>query len=175
MTNPKEPRSIWLVTKDGVPQHCAWALVKTQAEAEVGQKSWAAALDAGQLVADGWDATQTLWRRVPMALRPGLVENAVVTGRDVTCIGLSYNLDTGGRVHMSHSAERPQEPYEPDAVVADEDELLDGVEAFGGEIRFVEKDTLKGWRASHIADDVLGAEDVLIARVAGSKSRANKT
>jgi len=175
--NPREPRRIWLVTHHGIPQGCAWAMVKTWDEAEPGRESWAAALAADQLLADGWDATPTQWRRVPQAIRPELLGQAParVVGRDVIAAGLRYNLDTGGRVHSSHKEGNEREPYEPDAVVDSEPDLLAAAEAIGREIRFVERDTLKAWRASHAAEAAADrGEDVLIHRAGGQATRTDR-
>jgi hypothetical protein len=166
----KEQRRIWLVTKDGVPQHCAWAMVKTLAETSNGSHD--AALGAAESEVDGWDATPTQWRTVPQVLRPGVIENGTpeVSSRDVIVAGLKYNLDTGGRVKPGVDVE----PYEPDAEVVDETALLEASEAAELEIKFVEKTTLKSFRASPAEDAELAGEDALIHRVGVDKTRTNK-
>ena len=166
--NPKEPRRIWLITKDGIPKHCAWAMVKTLAETSQG--TYGAALSADQDTTDGWDATPTQWRSVPEALRPGAIEHGspAVVGRDVTACGLKYNLDTGGRVHPTQT-----EPYEPDAIVEDEDALLTAIEAAGKSIKFVESGTLKQFLVNPDTEATIGGYDVLINRQGGVKTRTD--
>jgi len=169
--DPREQRRIWLVTKDGVPQHCAWATVKTLAETS--NSSWGAALGKDQSEDDGWDATPTQWRTVPQVLRPGIIDKVLptVAGRDVIVAGLKYNLDTGGRIKPG----KVKEPYAPDAEVVDEDALLTAAETSGVEIKFVEKKTLKSFRASpKVDDDLEPGDDVLIHRQGGTKSRKNR-
>ena len=173
--NPKEPRSIWIVTKDGVPHHCAWALVKTQSETEPGRESADAALDSNQLLVWGWDATPTKWRRVPKAVLQGMrTASAQLIGRDVLVDGLVYNLDLGGRPHPLNAPSHECEPLEPDAVVDDEEALLAACEARHHDVRFIERDTKRSWRVSHDGQSEIGQEDVLISRENGQKKRTDR-
>ena len=171
--NPREPRKIWLVTKGGVPQGCAWAMVKTQAEADPGRESWGAALGPNEPLSDGWDATPTEWRRVPQVVRPDVLAlaPAQIVGRDVVSAGLRYDLDGAGRVHADHKEGDEREPYEPDALVSDEQALLSAAESLGRDIQFVEAGTLKRWRTKGDASASNGSEDVLIHREGGQLKR----
>jgi hypothetical protein len=151
--NLKEPRRIWLVTKDGIPQHCAWGLVKTLDEAPIpGKESWAAALEANQSLEDGWDATPTQWRNVPDVLSPDALRHigGSLSGRDVIVAGLKYNLDVGGRCHSDNKPGHVCEPYEPDATIVDEDALLAAVESYDVKVQadvqaYVDRKVAKAW------------------------------
>lgn len=172
-----ESRTIWLVTKDGVPHHGAWAEVKTQSEAPTGKKSHAAALGAHELLSEGWDATPTQWRNMPSLLYPDVLEaiTAQVVGRDVIVAGLSYNLDQGGRPHPGNAPGALREPLKPDAVVVDDAALLGAVETLGRDLSFVERDTLKMFRVSADQGSTRADhEDVLLTRQDGNPSRSNK-
>ena len=164
-----DPRSLWLVTLNGVPQALAWGFVKTRAEvAEENYKARDAALDDNQATADGWDATVTQWKRVPKTMNTFEELTATLVGRELTVAGLTYDLDTAGR------AKTVGEAHAPDATVVDEAALLAAVETLGRELQFVEKDTLKNWRASHATDAALKGEDSLVHRQDGTKTRTNK-
>lgn len=126
--NPKEPRSLWLVTKDGVPVDFAWGLVKTPEESPPNVRpSWAAALTEKQPTSEGWNATPTRWRNVPPLVRKRLLGVAApprVVGRELEHGGCRWDLDTTGRPRGPGL-----EPCCPDAELVDEDELLELVEA----------------------------------------------
>ena len=117
----REPRSLWLVTLDGVPVACSWAFVRTPEEATPGREANESALDPnlGMSVAGGWDAVRTAWRSVPRALWPDcLADNSpTLVGRVVTNAGLAYDLDSVGAASPLPGGE----PLAPHAVVVDQD------------------------------------------------------
>jgi len=136
-----DPRSIWLVTHNGVTQGFVWALTKREEDAVTGNPSWECALRADQSAAAGWDATPTTWRRVPSIAYPGVLNASAtptLTGRTLAVGGCTFDLDTGGRAHPDGG-----EALEPDATVVSVDDLVAHVEAAGVSIDMVEKGTLK--------------------------------
>lgn len=175
--NTRETRQIWLVTKDGAPDHFAWAHVKTWAEtdptADHTARSHNSALGELQLEADGWDATPTSWRRVPRTIHPGWLFAAAapsVEGRELVVAGIRYNLDRGGRFRAPG-----QEPHEPDAVVDDEEELLAAVEALGREVRFVEHGTGASWEVRHDGQAAAAADVAIYRGPGGAAAKLRRT
>ena len=185
--NPNEPRRVWLLSKDGVPFRLKWALVKTAAEVPSGGNvGWHSALSATELEADGYDATPTQWRRCPPGMEESILQNAdvplSVEGRVVTTGGLSYDVDRGGRAHPAHKDSDVREPLEPDAVIADEDQLLAMAEKLGHDFNVVEHATGKKIRcvgrsakgaldASTDEELLAGNADVVISRKADNTKR----
>lgn len=140
-----DQRTIWLKTLNGVPQTFAWAKVKTMAEEpDPVEKVRSAALGSQELQADGWDATTTAWRDVPILLYPHFMLDAaaspVLASRTLTIDGVSFDLDTAGRPCPD------QEDCPPDVTITNIDALCTLVEAVGESIAFVEATTLKSVR-----------------------------
>jgi hypothetical protein len=177
MTN--EPRSVWLILKDGRPVGCTWALAKTDAEGErigpsMGKSpSWVAALDADQLEADGWDAKPTTWRRVPELVQPFHLQDdqtdVEMESNRVRVAGVAYNFDTKGE-----DRGKGKEPHEPDADEdINEDKLLAQAERKGAKIRFRDK-AKKRWVAHHEDGEPAEDADVKLYKEGGVKKRKNK-
>jgi hypothetical protein len=124
-----ETRSIWLKTLDGTPKEFAWAAVKTPGEEpDAAKKAWATALTSQEGTGDGWDATMTSWRDVPMMLWGHFLVHGSATptlsGRTVAIDGVSFDLDTSGAP--------------PETTITDIDALCTLVEAVGDTVSFTE-------------------------------------
>jgi len=172
-----DPRSIWIVTLNGRPSHCAWAAVRTYVEGEAlapvmkKSPSWCAALDPDQLPVDGWDATPSKWRRVGPLVRPDWLEMdpdtpAALDGRDVVVAGVRVSLDTEGR-----SRGQGKEPDEPNSDVEDEDLLLEHVERKGQRVGLRDKQG-KRWEVHPGGKpEKHGRPDFLLYRENGRKKK----
>lgn len=165
-----DPRTIWLVTHHGTPVGWKWALVRTPAEVDLAalpaevraspssddrKRGWAAALDPAQAADPAYDATPSLWRRVPGLARAGLLEHGspAVVGRAVVVHGVKLYLDDRGRPHPSSTPASPHEPLEPDAEVVDADALLAAAQRLGKPIDLTERGTLRRVRVLHERPD----------------------
>lgn len=141
----KDPRRIWLVTHQGIPQGFTWALYRDPSEFDVNDdripararqrlasgellesqvRSWASALDEAQEADPDWDATPSEWRRVPRLLRPGVLEHTTpsVAGRELHAAGCRFSLDSRGK------PKGRGEPEAPEATITDEAELARALE-----------------------------------------------
>lgn len=136
--------SIWITTLNGVPQQLVWGIYKTEAEEpDPARRRLARVLKPDQLVANGWDAVSTAWRRVPELVSKAIFAHpsSVVTlvGRKLTVSGAEYDLDDAGRACLDPE----HDPEAPDVVVVDQDAIVTLVAALGVDHLLVEKTTLK--------------------------------
>jgi hypothetical protein len=150
----QEIRSIWLVTKAGVPQYCRWALVREPSEVQIPDEASAflhpaylrhfAALDQAQADDPEFDAVRTEWRRVPELVQPGLVDvlPGSVDGRDVVIAGCRFSMDTRGKARPAG------EPDEPGGLVEDDEALVAAAELVGRDIRLTDRSSGGRLRAS---------------------------
>lgn len=186
-----ETRAIWHVTKNGVTSGWKWALVRTPAEVDLGslppnvrasrasdqQKlGWAAALTAEEAADPAFDATPSLWRRVPELVRG---EGAAVSGRQVAAHGVRYHLDDRGRPHPSSSPDSVCEPLQPDAEIVDESALFAHAEASGRALELVERGTqvrvrVLPSRPAGAADADLAVENVRVLVKAADGRRISR-
>jgi hypothetical protein len=139
-----EPRSIWCVTKDGVPIEGKWALVRTPAEGDLAALPPAVrASRPPQHRRPGGPPRSPLSRRLPLLARSGMGGAMKLVGRAIEVDGLRYHLHDRGRPHPGSRPDRPMEPLDPDAVVLDETALLAAAERLGQPLEITERGTLR--------------------------------
>jgi len=150
-----DPRAIWLITHNGTPLDWKWALVARPSEVDLAalpanvraakvpddqKRGWAAALSPEQEADPAYDATPSLWRRVPLVAQLGVLgPDARLVGRDLVANGVKLRLDDRGRPHPASRPDEPCEPLEPDGEVVDEAALLDCAKRIGAPVEVVER------------------------------------
>lgn len=152
--NHHEPRSIWLVTRSGVPVDWRYALVGRPEEVDPADPRHAgkspgwhrSALTPEEAADPAYDAHRTEWRRVPHVARIGRVHTGRVNGRALEVHGLRLRFDDKGRAHPDSTAEQPCEPLPPDVELVDAAALARAMDGDVPDFPIIERGTLRDLR-----------------------------